>query len=177
MDTMTMEKAMELARLAHGEETAEEVLKLAAERILQNSKKDIVENMGTTCGIAKGIQEDTNAVIGGIMAELTVEAEEKQKEPEDLIIRFKKPYTFEHKTYVGVDLSGLHNLCSKDIWKINRSYRNAGNISLLQEMDAEYTARVAARASGMPIEFFEGLSLPDMIEIRTMVSSFFMPKE
>ena len=179
MEAITMEKAMELARLAHGAGAAEDELKKTVERILQNSEKEtVVEAAKEVCEIAKGVLEDAKVAIGGgIMAEPATEMEEKAKEPEDFIIRFEKPYAFEHKTYAGVDLSGLNNLCSKDIWKINRSYRNAGNIGLLQEMDAEYTARVAARASGMPIEFFEGLSLPDMIKIRTMVSNFFMPKE
>ena len=179
MEVMTMEKAMELAKLAYGEVATKEELELAAERILQNNvKATVVEKAEETLEIARGVLEDAKASIGGgIVAEPAAEVEEKVKEPENFIIRFEKPYTFEHKTYAGVDLSGLNNLCSKDIWKINRSYRNAGNIGLLQEMDAEYTARVAARASGMPIEFFEGLSLPDMFKIKSMVSNFFMPKE
>ena len=179
MEAMTMKKAMELARLAHGAGAAEDELKKTAERILQNSEKEtVVEAAKEVCEIAKGVLEDAKVAIGGgIMAEPAPEAEEKVKEPEDFIIRFEKPYTFEHKAYAGVDLSGLKELRSKDIWKINRSYRSAGNASVLPELDAEYTARVAAKASGMPIEFFEGLSLPDMFKIKTMVSNFFMPKE
>lgn len=95
---------------------------------------------------------------------------------EDLVIRFDAPYRFEGKTYTGIDLSGLRELRAKDIWKLNRAYRSSGNIPLLQEMDNEYTARVAARAAGLPIEFFEGMPLPEAIKVRTMVSGFFYPK-
>ena len=50
-------------------------------------------------------------------------------------------------------------------------------MALIQEMDNGYTARVAARASGLPIEFFENMRLPDMISVRNVVTGFFFPKE
>lgn len=134
--------------------------------------------------IACGMTEEQDAPAGGILAEKAApevakrEEEDAQKEAEDaFILRFSVPYSFEGKVYAGVDLSGLKSLRAKDLWKINRNYRNAGNISLLPEIDAEYTARVAARASGMPIEFFENMPLQEATKIKAKVSGFFTEKE
>lgn len=130
--------------------------------------------------IAGGFTEEAmeETIAGGIVAEPEPEEIAREKEePKDFIVRFQNPYVFEGKKYAGVDLSGMQNLRAKDIWKIDRSYRNAGNLGVLKEMDNEYTCRVAAIASGMPVEFFMGMALGDMIEVRTLVSSFFYPKE
>lgn len=176
-----MEKAMELAKLACGkEDISEEELKKAAERILQSAeKKTAVEAAKEVCEIARGIVNDRKEEMigGGIMAEPVQEVVKDEEKEEDLIVRFSAPYRFEGKTYAGIDLSGLKDLRAKDIWKVNRNYRNAGNVSALPEIDAEYTARVAALASRMPIEFFENLPLPEATKIKAKVSGFFMEKE
>ncbi len=176
-----MEKAMELAKLACGkEDISEEELKEAAERILQNTeKKTAVETAKEVCEIARGIVNDIKEEVigGGIMAEPELELAKREEKEDDFIIRFASPYRFEGKTYAGVDLSGLKELRAKDIWRVNRNYRNAGNVSVLPEIDAEYTARVAALASGLPIEFFENLPLPEATKIKAKVSGFFMEKE
>lgn len=188
----TWDKAMSVAKaMCEGQEVSEEQLEIFAKKIMgyddattdtsenyTESQEDIqiVKNNTDDGEIAKGEFQEDNIIIGsGIVAE--PEEEKKVNEEEDFIIRFQKPYHFEGKTYAGVDLSGLKSLRAKDVWKINRNYRNAGNIGLLQEMDSEYTARVAARASGMPVEFFECMELPDMIKVRTKVSDFFYPRE
>lgn len=182
---MTMEEAMRLAMLVHeGEEITEEKLREAAERILRGANlEEPVESenaAGETAVIAGGFMDEATEVIGGgIMAEPEPEFEmaKGEAEPDDYIIRFSKPYRFEGKNYAGVDLSGMQNLRAKDIWKIDRNYRNAGNLGVLKEMDNEYTCRVAAAASGMPVEFFMGMALADMVKVRTKVSDFFYPKE
>lgn len=176
----TWEEAMKVARaMCEGQEVSEEQVENFACKIMEYEEETTVaDKNGTECEeIAKGeVAEDEEIIGSGIIADPEVE-KKQEKEEADFIIRFQKPYHFEGKSYAGVDLSGLKSLRAKDVWKINRNYRNAGNISLLQEMDSEYTARVAARASGMPVEFFEGMSLQDMIKVRTKVSDFFYPRE
>lgn len=184
-EKMTMEEAVRLAILAHGgEEITEEKLREVAERILREAnREEVSESKNTaeeTAVIAGGFVEEADEVIGGgIMAEHEPEPEmaKGEEEPDDYIIRFSEPYRFEGKNYAGVDLSGMQNMRAKDIWKIDRNYRNAGNLGILKEMDNEYTCRVAAAASGLPVEFFMGMALADMIKVRTKVSDFFYPKE
>lgn len=187
----TWEDAMNVAKaMCEGQEVSEQQLEIFAKKIVgyddtttdtsesytESEENILIVKNNTDNEIAKGEFQVDNIIIGsGIVAE--PEEEKKVNEEDDFIIRFQKPYHFEGKTYAGVDLSGLKSLRAKDVWKINRNYRNAGNIGLLQEMDSEYTARVAARASGMPVEFFECMELPDMIKVRTKVSDFFYPRE
>ncbi len=176
----TWEESMKVARaMCEGQEVSEEQVENFARKIMEYGEEPTVAVKNDTEyeDIARGNFEEDNVIIGsGIVAELE-EEKKPEKEEDDFIIRFQKTYHFEGKSYAGVDLSGLKSLRAKDVWKINRNYRNAGNIGLLQEMDSEYTARVAARASGMPVEFFEGMELPDMIKVRTKVSDFFYPRE
>ncbi|WP_313525476.1 hypothetical protein [Anaerotignum sp.] len=183
MEKKTWEEAMKVARaMCEGQDVSEEQVENFAKKIMSYSEKENVEvavnaDKSVIGEIARCEVNQNEEVIGsGIVLESVAETSVTVEE-EDFIIRFKEPYFFEGKTYTGVDLWGLTNLRAKDIWKVNRNYRNAGNISLLQEMDSEYTARVAARASGMPVEFFEGMSLQDMIKVRTKVSDFFYPRE
>ncbi len=153
MEKKTWEEAMKVARaMCEGQDVSEEQVENFAKKIMSYTEKENVE---------VAVNAD-KSVIGEI-------ARCEVNQNEEVI--------GSGKTYTGVDLWGLTNLRAKDIWKVNRNYRNAGNISLLQEMDSEYTARVAARASGMPVEFFEGMSLQDMIKVRTKVSDFFYPRE
>lgn len=181
----TWEEAMKVAKvMCEGQEISEEQVESFARKIMEHEEEPaIAVKNDSACEkiaceeIAKGDITEEDVMIGsGIVAE-GEEEKRQEKEEDDFIIRFQRTYHFEGKTYAGVDLSGLKSLRAKDVWKINRNYRNAGNIGLLQEMDSEYTARVAARASGMPVEFFEGMELPDMIKVRTKVSDFFYPRE
>ena len=174
-----MDKAMKAAVDLMKEKGAENV---TTEELLAAAKKITEETMPKTEGIAKqepeiagGYSEEYENIIGGgIMAEPAPEPEKEEEKEEDYIIRFSKPYKFEGKTYAGVDLSGLLQMKAKDIWKMNRTCRSVGIASVIPELDAEYTARVAARASSLPIEFFENLPLPEMTKIKMKVSSFFM---
>ena len=177
-----MKAAVDLMKEKGAENVTAEDLVAAAKKITEEElakvpTEDIVAQQEAE--IARGVVKQEEDVIGGgIAAEPVPEPEVKEeKEPEDYIVRFKEPYAFEGKRYAGVDLSGLQTLRAKDIWRIDKAYRDSGNMALIQEMDNGYTARVAARASGLPIEFFENMRLPDMISVRNVVTGFFFPKE
>ena len=177
---VTVKKAVELMeKKGVGNVTPEDLLEAAKEIAKETGIMKGSEPAEQEAEIARGIvEQETDVIGGGIAAEPVPEPEKKEeKEPEDYIVRFKEPYAFEGKRYAGVDLSGLQTLRAKDIWKIDKAYRGSGNMALIQEMDNGYTARVAARASGLPIEFFENMRLPDMISVRNVVTGFFFPKE
>lgn len=180
-----MNKIMEMAKIVQsGEELSPEQkealkqLEWEAGKIMNKTAQAAVreEETGEIAGSGTSVAE-TIAGRGQEEIPALLPEPEHVEEPEDFVIRFDAPYRFEGKTYTGIDLSGLRELRAKDIWKLNRTYRNSGNIPLLQEMDNEYTARVAARAAGLPIEFFEGMPLPESIKVRAMVSGFFYPKD
>lgn len=149
--------------------TQEDAKETAQKRL---EKEKTVEEKGIIAG--NDIAEEENVIGGGIMAEPMPMPEQEEEREEDYIIRFAKPYRFEGKTYAGIDLSGLLQMKAKDIWRMNRSCRSVGLASVIPELDAEYTARVAACASHLPIEFFEELPLPEMTKIKMKVSNFFM---
>lgn len=184
MEKMDLNKILEMAKIVqNGEELspeqkeAMEQLEREAGNILEKTAQAAIqEEAGEIAGSGTSSME-TIAGRGQEEIPAFLPEPEPMKELEDFIIRFDAPYRFEGKTYTGIDLSGLRELRAKDIWKLNRTYRSSGNIPLLQEMDNEYTARVAARAAGLPIEFFEGMPLSESIKVRAMVSGFFYPKD
>lgn len=171
MEKMDLNKILEMAKIVQNGEELSPEQKEALEQLEREA--------GNTMEIAGGGISAAETIAGRGQKETPAPLPEPEpvKEPEDFIIRFDAPYRFEGKPYTGIDLSGLRELRAKDIWKLNRTYRSSGNIPLLQEMDNEYTARVAARAAGLPIEFFEGMPLSESIKVRAMVSGFFYPKD
>lgn len=186
MEHMDLDKILEMAKIVqNGEElspeqkAALEQLEREAASMPLETAKAALEEESSAGEIAGGGNPGTETIArqGQKVIPAPLPDPEPVKEAEDFIIRFDVPYRFEGRTYTGIDLSGLRELRAKDIWKLNRTYRSSGNIPLLQEMDNEYTARVAARAAGLPIEFFEGMPLPEAIKVRAMVSGFFYPKD
>ena len=174
-----MKAALDLMKEKGAENVTTEDLLAAAKKIAEetNHKTETMpqEQEGKIAG--GFVEQEEDVIGGGITAEPEPEIAKEEEKEDDFIIRFSKPYRFEGKTYAGVDLSGLKNLKAKDLWKVNRNYRNAVNVSVLPEIDAEYTARVAAMASKLSIEFFENMPLPEATKIKAKVSGFFMEKE
>lgn len=86
-------------------------------------------------------------------------------------MKFKKPYRFEGQDYTEIDLSGLDNLTIQDAIQIQKDLMNQGETAaaLVCETTAAFTREVAAKATGMPIEFFQlmprGLSRQLFVEV------------
>lgn len=89
------------------------------------------------------------------------------------LVKFSKPYTFEGKTYTEIELSGLETLTAKDMVDAENWLTRNGTVSALPEMSMQYANFIAARASGQPIEFFEGLSPKNAIKVKNRVTNFF----
>ncbi len=88
-------------------------------------------------------------------------------------IKFKKPFQWEDDTYNGLDLSGLEALTAKDLEGIERKFYRMGITSFNPENTVTYAKVVAQVATGMPAEFFEQLPVPEIMEIKRAVISFF----
>lgn len=89
----------------------------------------------------------------------------------DLNLVFKVPYTFEGKIYDHLDLSGLNAMTATDMLKVSKIVN--ASTPLLQEMSLEYAVYFAARATGMPIEFFKQMRPRDAIQLKNKITSFF----
>lgn len=85
---------------------------------------------------------------------------------------FKNPYTFEGKEYTELDLSGILELSGQDLIEAEQIFSTSGNFSVLPEMSVGYSFIIAARATKLPIEFFNGLPAPDALKVKNKVMSF-----
>lgn len=103
--------------------------------------------------------------------------EPEKDEPVDLVIKFKKPYEWEGKTYTEIDLSALERLTGEDMVEINNLLGSRGRLPVLQEMSLEYAQEMAAHVTGMPIEFFKGLPAKKSMKLKNIVSNFIHGEE
>lgn len=98
--------------------------------------------------------------------EIKVAAEmEEQKEAaataterdEDYVIKLKKPYMFEGKEYAEIDLSGIKKMTIGDGIAAQKALFNGEEIAavVLAEASTSFARMIAAKATELPLEFFE----------------------
>lgn len=95
-----------------------------------------------------------------------------QKQVNPLKIDFKEPYTFEGKTYDGIDLSPLEDMTGRDFIQIEKEVRQLGINNINPETTAEGAYTYAARAAGVPFEFFSKLPLKEARRTKAVVVNF-----
>ncbi len=101
------------------------------------------------------------------------EAQPEAVEDGDYYIKFRKPYTFDDEVYEGVDLSGLEDLSARDMIQTQRTMEKSGSINVLPEMSLEYACIFAAKATKLPVEFFQELPPKEAIKVKNRVTNFF----
>ena len=104
---------------------------------------------------------------------LAVEKVDGVVEDSPMYVRFSKPFRFEDETYNGVDLSPMENLTANDMITAQKTMERGGTVSLLPEMSLEYACIFAAKATDMPVEFFQNLPPKEAIKVKNRVTSFF----
>ena len=104
--------------------------------------------------------------------ELTPAAAPDTEDQEDLVLRFKKPYSFEGETYTEVDLSGLEDLSAADLCKVGKMVKKIDGVDPIAEMSLPYAIFMAARVTGKPIEFFQQLPAREAIKLKNLVAGF-----
>ena len=113
-----------------------------------------------------------------VSADAIAEAAQQQPEEESTyVIKFRKPYVFEDQTYESVDLSGLEDMSARDMIQAQRTMEKSGSINVLPEMSLEYACIFAARATKLPVEFFQGLPPKEAIRLKNKVTNFFYGAE
>lgn len=95
-------------------------------------------------------------------------------EPEDLILRFGKPYKFGGMEYTEVDLSGLEDVTAGVLESVGKivSKKAPGMNPALLEMSLQFCNYLAQRVAKLPLEFFTGLPAKEAIKLKTMVTGF-----
>ena len=95
-------------------------------------------------------------------------------EPEDLILRFAKPYKFGGMEYTEVDLSGLEDVTAGTLESVGKivAKKNPGMNPALQEMSLTFCIYLAQRVAKLPLEFFTGLPSKEGIKLKALVTNF-----
>lgn len=95
-------------------------------------------------------------------------------EPEDLVLRFGKPYKFGGQEYTEVDLSGLEDTTAGVLESVGKivSKKAPGMNPALLEMSLQFCNYLAQRVAKLPLEFFTGLPAKEAIKLKTMVTGF-----
>ena len=95
-------------------------------------------------------------------------------EPEDLVLRFGKPYKFGGQEYTEVDLSGLEDVTAGVLENVGKiaAKKNPGMNPALQEMSLTFCTYLAQRVAKLPLEFLTGLPAKEAIKLKTLVTNF-----
>ena len=114
---------------------------------------------------------DENESIENEIDTLYGETQDEDEEEEELIVRFKKPFTFEGKEYKELSLEGLEKLTGQDLMAVDRAMRKKSN-DFMVELSIDYSIMIAVRATGLSIEFFKALPMRETKAVRNKVRSF-----
>lgn len=108
-------------------------------------------------------------------AETTAPAEEKSAE-ELLKLHLSDPFNYEGKTYTDLDLTGLYDMTGKDYMICERYCRKTGgfedNMDPMKEFSMSFVIACASRATGKPMEFFEKMSIRNLVLVKNAVVGF-----
>ena len=94
--------------------------------------------------------------------------------PEDLVLRFGKPYKFGGQEYTEVDLSGLEDTTAGDLARCAKitTRKHKGLNTATLEMTTEYSITMAHIVTKLPLEFFERMPSKSAIELKGIVVGF-----
>lgn len=100
--------------------------------------------------VAENIEEQKNNTAGN---ENAADQQTRQR----IIVTFAKPYVFEDKEYPEIDLTDLDKLTIQDAIDTQRQLFGEQEVaaSILCETTTAFARNIAAKASGLPIEFFK----------------------
>ena len=88
-------------------------------------------------------------------------------------IPLRKPIAWEGVTHEALELD-LDALTGRDLMKVSRELRVAGEHVLHPETDDRYIVAVAARAAKVPVELLHELPARDFVRVKTEVQGFLL---
>lgn len=108
------------------------------------------------------------------LQEKTVEENAVESKDRELLLKLKKPVTFDGKEYKEIDLSGLMDLKAKDLVLARRMVlTNGAGVDIYMERTLEFACYIANIVTGKPVSLFMELSSEDGWTLRNMVADFF----
>jgi hypothetical protein len=107
------------------------------------------------------------------MEEIAAEGTEVEAEENELIVKFKKPFTYEGETYTQIDLTGIESMTGAQLCSAQRMYSKSKSVSLTPELDPNYAAIIGHIVVKLPIEFFYALPAKELAKVKRAVSGFF----
>ncbi len=90
------------------------------------------------------------------------------------VVSLSKNYDLDGKTIGEVDLGGLVDLTTVDAQAIDRVMDKMKHHPPNKFRDIMYTKHIAMRVTGLPVEFFNGLSWKDMEAIASRITLHFL---
>ena len=97
----------------------------------------------------------------------------KNKGDTHMLHTFSVPYEFEGETYKEIEIN-LDGLKGSDIAAVRKQWSAAGNFAPMATVDSDFCARIAAKATKKPIEFFEEMPAKDYCKITQEVTNFLL---
>jgi hypothetical protein len=95
-----------------------------------------------------------------------------------LVLKLKRPFSFEGKEYTEVDLSALETWTGEDVADVQEKYFkmhpevNPLDVAMV-ESNLKYCYFVAHKASELPLEFFQRMPGTNVGALKTLVIGFF----
>lgn len=90
----------------------------------------------------------------------------------EFVVKLSAPYQFEGKEYTELDLSGMAKLTGKDFRLVEMIVASRRQNIVGAEQTITGACAIAAQATGLTIEFFEGLPMVDALAVRNKVITF-----
>lgn len=101
----------------------------------------------------------------------TMKALAGEKDSEGKKIVLEKTAVYDGKKYDEIEFPGAADLCAMDMTEAENKIAEEGFAAPIPSMNYLYCCLIAARASGLPVEFFESLPICEASKIRNMVQS------
>ncbi|WP_024346588.1 phage tail assembly protein [Lacrimispora indolis] len=101
----------------------------------------------------------------------------KKEETDELVIKFRKPFSFEGEVHNELDLHGLEDLRGRDLTAIEKSFNKTGVSTVMPETTTTFAKIVATRVTGLPAEYFEDLPAGEVEKIKNAVVGFLYKDE
>lgn len=95
----------------------------------------------------------------------------------ELIFKLKKKTAFEGTEYTEFDLSGLEELSGEEYGSLCKQTENIDGADMIPEKSITFACLAAAKATGLPYDFFKKLSAKDTCRLRYTVSGFFLSED
>jgi len=101
-------------------------------------------------------------------------------EENSLVLKLKKSFQWEGKTYTEIDLSKLDTWTADNLITATKKFNamtgadNNALAAIVPESNIEYDLFIAAEASGLPFDLFKALPAREVGPLKALIINFFL---